>query len=331
MENLFTECPIEEVTKYLKEHFPYVTIGIVGEWEGLQYAIEKGGNPTQILSGIEHFPEVCCIVACGGSEEIDVAKSYHLPYLVLTKELPFSAFQKIGINDFQIMEYGYPNIVIIETNKNELQLQSDLTLLLLSILLECVGIVGSGLREERVREAKKLIQKVKENLLDFAPIKEVLPEISEGLERIGGARFSCAMEKIIALTFPLELAHARFYSIFCLLYALCLFTKIDFCVILPHMDLIRVRMLAEEVGLKVVPKTISSKDIEWKLGFVKDLLPKKGELEGYLKRFLMERGNVMVDYKLVLSSLLLTSTLIKEPNLLVEVLESGYVDALIDL
>ena len=331
MENLFTECPIEEVTKYLKEHFPYVTIGIVGEWEGLQYAIEKGGNLTQALSGIEHFPEVCFIVACGGSEEIDVAKSYRLPYLVLTKELPISAFQKIGINDFQIMEYGYPNIVIIDTNKNELQLQGGLTFLLLSILLECVGIVGSGLREGRVREAKEITQKVKEMLLDFAPIKEVLPEISELLEKISGARFSCSLERIIALNFPTEFAHARFYSIFCLLYVLCLFTKIDFCVILPHMDLIRVRMLAEEIGLKIVPKTISSKDVEWKLSFVKDLLPTKGELEGYLKRFRMESGKGKVDYKLVLSSLLLTSTLIKEPNLLVEVLESGYVDALIDL
>ena len=74
-----------------------------------------------------------------------------------------------------------------------------------------------------------------------------------------------------------------------------------------------------------------TKDVIRLEGVVKELLPKKGELEGYLKRFLMERGKVKVDYKLVLSSLLLTSTLIKEPNLLVEVLESGYVDALIDL
>ncbi len=331
MENLFTGCPIEEVTKYLKEHFPYVTIGIVGEWEELRYAIEKGGNPTQILSGAERFPEVCFIVVCGGSEEIDVAKSYHLPYLVLTNELPISAFQKVGINDFQIIEYGYPNIVIIDTSKNELQLQSDLTFLLLATLLECVGIVGSGLRGVQVKEAKKTIQIVKEMLLDFAPIQEVLPVISDALEKIGGARFASAMERVIALNFPAEFVHARFYGTFCLLYALCLFTKIDFCVILPHMDLIRVRMLAEEIGLKAITKTISSKELEWKLGFVKDLLPAKGELEGYLKRFRMERGNRCVDYKLVLSSLLVSSTLIREPNLLVEVLESGYVDALIDL
>ena len=330
MKTIFSDSVLLEVTSYIKEHFPHVTIGLVGEWEGLRYAIEKGGNATRILRKNDSAQNVRFIVACGGSEEIDRAKEYKLPYLVLTRELPLSAFQEIGINDFQIVEYSYPKVVIIDTKENELSLQGDLTFLLTGALLESLGKVGAGVRSERVERTKIIACELKNAVRDFCSTERVLNNLIEWLKEIGGAPFLAMVERVTAFLCPENFAHARFYSIFCLLYALSLFTKIDFWVILPYMDLNRVRILADEMGITTLSKKVRPKDIPFKVGFLEEIMPTKCEILNFLKRFRMEKGVERMDLNRLLLSLTIATTFIKEPNLLVDVVESGYVDALID-
>ena len=90
------------------------------------------------------------------------------------------------------------------------------------------------------------------------------------------------------------------------------------------------RILADEMGITTLSKKVRPKDIPFKVGFLEEIMPTKYEILNFLKRFRMEKWVERMDLNRLLLSLTIATTFIKEPILLVDVVESGYVDALID-
>lgn len=330
MEVYFSSVAEQDTALYILSHYPRVAVGMVGSNESLKYALEKQGNKVYMYDEKGMDERARFLIAIGGSEEVDIAKKLSLPYIVLSRDVPLSSMQKIGINDFQIMEYSYPNAVFIDTCKNYFHIQAELTTLALGVMLEAVGIVGTGLRNERAKSAYNGVIKIKKLLASFVGYEEMFDTIKETLALIGGAPFVAMVDKFAFLRCGDNLTHARFYSIFSLLYSIRLFTKCDFCAILPYMDLVRVRMLCEEMGLEISTSTVVAKDLTYNFSLIDELVPTKGELKGYLDRFWLEGDRVNLDFELLLTNILLASCKVPKTSMLVKLVECGYIDALID-
>lgn len=329
METVFSSSPIQDVALYVLTHFPYSPAGVVGEDEGLFYALEKQGNKVY---RIEDDGAECArvIIAVGGSREVDIAKRTELPYVVLCRGVPLSAIQKIGVYDYHILEYGYPKIIFIDESKDVFELQAEISVLSLGIMAEAIGLIGTGLRNEKAREAREVVFKIKEALNNFSTNYETLRLLTDCIKRIDGAPYFALLERIVEDRCIGNSLCARFYSVFSLLYLIREFTNIDFCVILPYMDLVRARMLADGMGAKIATEKVTEKDISYALGLVKDLLPSREELASYVERFRLEAGRETVDFKMLLSDFVLCAALSEKSNLSVDLVRSGYIDALID-
>ncbi|MBQ8178626.1 MAG: hypothetical protein IJ033_05475 [Clostridia bacterium] len=315
---------------YVLEHYPGVAVGLTTESGELAYALEKQGNKTYYFDGAAVDERARFIIAIGGSEDVDNAKRQGLPYVVLSKDVPLSAIQGIGVVDFQIMEFNPPKAIFIDNLNNDFHLQAELTALSLGVLAEAVGIVGTGLRNERVKEAYLAVEKLTQALKEFKTHRELLEVIADVLARIKGAPFFAMLDKFITLRCTSNFTHARFYSIFSLLYLVRVFTKKKFCAILPYMDFVRVRTLCEEMGVSPSTPSLEAKEITYKLSLVEKLLPTTAELKEYLDRFWLEAGREKVDFGLILTSILLSASKAPKTNMLVDLAEAGFIDALLD-
>lgn len=326
---MFSENARLDAIKYISTHFKKVGVALVGRDDELLYMLQKSGSAVYPVESQEVDERARFMVVIGGSEKVDFAKKSGLPYLVISKEVPLSCLQRIGVYDYQIIEYGYPNILILDTYQNEFPLQGSLTYLAVGVMVECLSIVGSGLRSERVERALESVKVLKKTLKESFSSLALLECVKDCLEGIGGAPFLAMGEYVLKERAGENLPHAFFYLSFSLLYLLILFTKIDFWVILPYMDVVRVRMLAEEKPPPTPP--IVSKDLRYSLSLISPLLPSKVELMEYLTRFRLESGYKVVDSEEILISILLCGARAPKPNLIVELVENGYVDALVDL
>ncbi len=330
MEIYFSARAEEDLVLYINEHYPQVTVGLTSLCRELAYALEKQGNKVYCFDDETIDERARLLVAIGDSEAIDKAKVQSLPYVVLSKDISLSSIQNIAVKGCQIMEYNYPNAVFIDTVHNEYHLQAEVTALALGVILESVGIVGSGLRTERAKDARDGVVRLMQTLADFKTTKETLEVVVDVLRSIGGAPFYALLDRFTFLRCAKNVAHARFYSIFSLLYLIRLFTKMDFCAILPYMDVVRVRTLCEEMGISSSASALSAKDLTYKLSIVDGLVPSIQELKGYLDRFWLEEGRVNVDFSLILTNVLLSASKAPKTNMLVDLVEAGFIDALLD-
>ena len=328
MEILFSDAPESIVVDYVKNHYPYCNVGLVGRFDNLVYLLEKAGN--KVLDPFTPKGESArFIIVVGGDEEVERAKTIGLPYLVISKNVPLSAFQRIGIYNYQIVEYSYPKLVIFDNSQNEYLFQAEVRILLLSLYLECLNTLGSGLKGERQKRAEEVIKELRPILLEFHTVSELLDFCARGIEGLGGLPFVTYLNAVLLLYHPENLLYAKFYAVFSLLYLERQFTNIDFWVILPYMDIVRVRMLAEVHGIKVPLSRGQKRDVSYLLTLVKKHIPTEEELDNYLNGFRLEGGREKVDPDAIFSAIILASCLCPKKEMVSDIVESGYIDALI--
>lgn len=328
MEIVLCERPFEYVLDYVKKEYPYCDCGVVGDVFGLSRSLNKIGIRTYELEK-EHPESIRFIIALGGDEEIDFAKSFNLPYLVISSGVPLSVFHNFGIYNFQKIEYGYPKLVILDSSKDEYLFQAEVRILLLSLYVECVSLCGSGLKGEREKKAREIIKSVRGALGKFTTTGELLTLLPTWISQVGGLEQTAFINLCLGLYHPESTLQARFYALFSLLYLLRRFTNIDFWVILPYMDEVRVRTLAETSGIKIPPLTKRRVDLAYQLGLVKELLPTESELGEMLGAFRLEGGEEGVDLDAILSAITLGATLCQRKDIVRDIVECGYVDALL--
>ena len=328
MELVLTKKALEYAVDYIKSRYPYCEVGMVGRFDELKYALEKGGNKVSDLASKE--PDGArVVVAVGGDEEIDEAKSKGLPYVVLTRGVPLSAFQEFGIYNFQKVEYGYPNLVIFDNSQDEFLFQAEVRILLLSIYLECLSTLGSGLKGERQKRAKNLMEEMRKECDEFRTQEELLEFARESIEALGGLTLLAFLNKALSLYHPTNTVYAKFYAVFSLLYLTRRFTNIDFWVILPYMDEVRVRMLAEAQGIDPPRSGRRSVEVAYLLSLVEKYIPTEEELVAHLNAFRVEAGVERVDLDAILSALIMGATFCPKKEMVKDIVESGYLDALI--
>ena len=328
MEIVFSDNPISCAVDYIKSNYPYCDIGAIGELGELEYLLNKCGNRV-INIALEECESARFIVAFGQDEEIDLAKSKGLPYMVISDGVPLSAFHSFGIYNYQKVEYGYPNIVIFDNSKNEYLFQAEARILLLSLYLECLSVLGSGLRGKKQGVSENLLKELRPMLCEFRTIEEILALCNKCIRALGGLEYVAFLNKVLDLYHPENLLHARFYALFSLLYLERRFTNIDFWVILPYMDEVRVRMLAETNGIKPPLSARRKVELSYLLALVEGYIPTEEELDFCLNGFRLEAGVERVDLSAILSAIILSAELCPKKELVRDIVESGYLDALI--
>ena len=320
--------PVSYAVDYIKKNFPYCDIGIVGAFDELTYALRKEGNRAIDISLID-AETVRFIVAFGGDKEIDFAKSKGLPYMVISSSVPLSAFHKFGIYNFQKLEYGYPKMVILDNSKNEYLFQAEVRTLLLSIYAECLSSLGCGLKGQRQRTAKNVLLELRPAFSEFRTTEETLELCRKSIRDVEGLEFVAYLNEVLELFHPENILHAKFYALFSLLYLERRFTNIDFWVILPYMDEVRVRMLAEAHGIKAPISTKRNVDISFLLKLVERYILNEEELDDCLNGFRLEAGVERVDTGAIISAVILAGELCPKKEMIRDIVESGYLDALI--
>ncbi len=328
MEIFFTPTPVEQLASYIKEHYPYCDVGLIGDFATLSPRLEKGGN--RVFSGRESFPEsVRIIVAVGGEREVEEAKKFGLPYVVFATELSLSLIHNFGIYDFQKIEKGYPNAVFIEKDEDGRRLRAEVEILHLALLAECLNLIGSVERCDRAKKARETLLSLAEFKASFHTDEEWFLFIKDAVKEMGGLEYVAFLFSTLGVYHPENVFHARYYSLFSLLYLIRLFTKIDFCVILPRVDLCRVRMLAEVQGIKVPPQ-FNLKTPSFIPVLPTGCIPTERELMESLSVFRFCAGNEEIDFDAMLSSIILSATLRPKKEMVGYFVDMGYLDALLN-
>ncbi len=326
MEFKFTKNVIEDVTAYVLKNFPYSSVALIGAENLLPY-LEKQGN--KVYAQKEKVQEnVRLIIVAYNDDLIDYYKNYDIPLIVITKGAPIGVFSKYAVIDFHIVEKRYPKFVFFDTEDEERTLQKEISAVAISLLTECYLIVGSNLRNDYVKEAYSFIEPLKESMLKFNTNREQILLITGVFERLGIAEFTSLIDALSRMRAMGDVCSVRFYSAFLLLYLIRWFTNIDFCVILPYMDVVRLRIMCETLGIEqdLAPLT---REISYDFDLVKNMLPTKEELTYLLSRFKTELAvSEGQDYDAILTDWTLVAELSKKPNLLTTIVRAGYVDAL---
>ena len=306
------------------------TVGVYKESFCYTHLLEKGGN--RVVNINDKVPdEVALLVVDGSSLSINRAKMSRVPYVVVAKGAPIGAFSKYYIKGNLITKYEYPNVLFIETNKDPKSLQAECLTLLLEVLAECLGALGSAVVDRRSKEAQVAGSRLKSMLNKPLTTEEIITECAAVVEQLDGITFRFFIDYLIALQGDESYAHARFYSVFSALFLNRRFTNIDFCVILPYMDSMRARMLAQSAGLPLPIATPKRCDnAERLIAFVEDLLPTEKELIQLKNRFDFLVEDVHIEIKPLLNDYLLATEYLQEDNLYTNLVKAGYFDALIE-
>lgn len=327
MEILFTPTPVEQLIGYVREHYPYCDVCLIGNAPTLFCALEKGGN--RVIKGpAKNLESVRFAVAVGGEEEIDVVKNTGLPYAVIADGATLSLLQDFSVYDFQKIENRYPNIVLIKKNEDGKRLRAEVEILRLAVRVECLNLLGSVERTDKTKRAKETLWKIREYEEKLHTDEEWFCFIADCVSALGGLEFVSYLFNALEIWHPQNLFYAKYYSLFSLLYLTRLFTKIDFCVILPRVDLCRVRMLAEAQGVKV-PINHGVSPPSFLPALPQESLLTERELMESVGAFRFCVGNERIDYDALLLSVVTSVALRPKKELVGRFVDMGYFDALI--
>lgn len=327
MEIVITKNLKESLLSYVTNNFPYCDVGVVGDFEYVRRALERAGNRV-IDCYKEVPPSVRVIIASGEEEAVLEAKKSGLPYVVAGQKVNLVTFQNFGIYDFQKVEYGYPNIVFLDNTNDEYLFQAEVEILLTALYVESLSIFGSGRLGEKERVAYNLLKEFVEIEGEFRTDEELLKFLSTGIEALGGLEYVSFLFETLNRLHPLDNIHARFYALFSLLYLKRQFTNYDFCAILPCVDLVRARIIAELNGIKLPLERGRPPQVNFLLEQVKDFIPTENELEKLLNSFRLSAGDVKVDLDAIITAIIISAILLPKKHLVRDLVESGYLDAL---
>ncbi len=328
MDIIFTPTPVEQLLCYIREKYPYCDVCLIGDAPTLSYALEKGGNRVVFGDG-SLLESVRIVVAVGGEKEVELARQLGLPYAVLADGIFLSLLQDFYVYDFQKIENRYPNIAFIKKNEDGRKLRAELEILRLALSVECLNLLGSAIRTDKVKKGKETLSRLAEYEKDFHTDEEWFYFMADCIKGLGGLEYVSFLFGALERWHPENLFYAKYYSLFSLLYLIRLFTKIDFCVILPRVDLCRVRMLAESQGI-TLPKNHNVQASSFiPVLRAEDLWTEK-ELVESLGVFRFCVGEGRVDYDALLTSVILSVAVRPKKEMVGYFVDMGYVDALLN-
>ena len=326
----FTKNVKNDFLEYITLNFPMRTIGVIGEGFSYTRELERKGNGVVFID--KSIPdEVAVIVTNDNAININKAKISNKPYVVLTDGVPTSAFSKYAVNGNRIDKYEYPKQVFIDMLSNPHKLQAESGCLALEVLVECIGIVGSTLITARAKRARDRAFDLKNLLTAYDTPEQVVATCATAIEYIDGLTFRLFIDYVMSKERVGNLARTRFYSAFSVLFLIRRFTNIDFCVILPYMDSLRARMLAQSLGIPLPQgKAKSFDNADYLLSMVEELLPTEKELLELKKRFDFLTPSAPVELNALINDYSLATECVDEDNLYTNLVKAGYFDALIE-
>ncbi len=324
MEYSLTVSAKTDLVNYISKNFPNSPLAFYGKGGELVDAFERGGHKVFVCP--KQLPEnVRAVVVAYADWWIGEVKPSGVPLVVVTKGAPIEAFTNKTIKDNQYLETGYLKHVFIDIKDGELVLQKHLLTLGLSIFTELVGVLGSGVRDARATVAFKTLQELKERLLNFCSNSELLNFLAEIIEKLGGVELVECFNYVSFARVGEDACSVRFYCAFSLLYLIRWFTNIDFCVILPYIDVVRLRELCKTRGVKQWRQPLD-RDVRYELSLVKPFLLTQEELALLLSQFRIT-GEERVTLEEVISDFTVATELARQPNIFITLVSSGYLDA----
>ena len=328
MEIFFTPNPVEQLIGYVREHYPYCDVCLIGDAPALSRALEKGGN--RVLKGPDkNLESVRLAVSVGGERESESVKNTGVPYAVIADGAFLSLVQDFCVYGFQKIENRYPNIVFIKKDEDGKRLRAEVEILRLAVRVECLNLLGSVERTDKTGSAKETLGRVREYEENFHTDEEWFCFIADCVSALGGLEFVSYLFNALEIWHPQNLFYAKYYSLFSILYLTRLFTKIDFCVILPRVDLCRVRMLAETQGVKV-PLNNGVSPPSYLPALPQESLLTERELAESVGAFRFCVGEGRVDYDALLTSVILSVAVRPKKEMVGYFVDMGYVDALLN-
>ncbi len=313
-----------DLINYIANTFPHSPIAFYGEESELVGALERAGNRVYVCPK-KVADDARAVVVAYADCYLKEAKAEGLPLVVLTRGAPIEAFTNKAIIDNQYLETGYPKRVFIDIERGERVLQRSVLTLGFTLYVELVGVLGSGLKDARASFAFKRLKDVKERLLGFCSNAELLSFLVDVIKELNGVELTECFNYVASSRVGEDACSVRFYCAFSLLYLIRWFTNIDFCVILPYIDVVRLRELCKARGVKQWRSPLN-RDPRYELSLVKPFLPTQEELTLLLSQFRLT-GDERVKLEEILSDFTVATELARQPNIFIKLVSSGYVDA----
>ena len=332
MDVIFSGNPINYCIDYIREHYPYGVVGVIGVDEETVSMLAK----THIVDDGSVLKEEARFVLING--DVDSLRAYKEQSAgrkcVVIGELPnYELFSGKFINGKQITNVKTPKLVVFNSELVDKRFELtvfEIVFKLVFMLSDRLLLQGRTRRDILAKELHKYLREALTGEVDVETVTCILAPAVSLVESIGYSEFMDYFSLVSGKEARETGSAESLYSIFLAILLTIQFTKCKISDILITSDVVRVRALIEKLGFDFPPPKQGVNDLDILKKCNQDLLFDVETLAKLREWFVSGYGKRYAPLQKILNDFLVATALSPTHGLIGELALSGFIEGVIN-